>query len=116
MVSIERAKKHFSDNKQLYIGLGIGVSVGLIFAQGDRINTGIQGLLIWKPINVTETVLIRRGHPGIVVRHNESGEVFASINRAAEVLGVRPARISEHLKGKLDTVSGNTFTSLGEAA
>lgn len=50
--------------------------------------------------------LIRRGHPGNVVEHLESGEQFASQARAAEVFGVSASRMSKHLRGLIEDIDG----------
>lgn len=81
-------KQHVKDHRDLYIGLAVGLAVGGICLNNKSINTGIQGMFVWKPHNVTETVLTPRVHPGYIVRARDTGEVFASKRRAAQVLGV----------------------------
>ena len=41
-------------------------------------------------------------------------EVFASQNRAAEMMGLSPSRLSDHLVGKTENVKGFKFEKLGE--
>ena len=68
----------------------------------------------YAPVINYSQVLVRRGHPGNVIQCDETKEVFASQNRAAEVFVVSPSRMSSHLKGDLDNVDGHHFTKLGE--
>jgi len=58
--------------------------------------------------------LVRRGHPGFVVKCKETGEVFASIRRCASVMGVSTSNIRNQINGKITDVSGYTFEILGE--
>lgn len=126
---IEKVKTHVKENKKLYIGIGIGVAVGVtvtvILAKTDVINITDSfklelGTIKYKSPtttnNIVVTELARRGHPGNMIMCNETGEVFASQNRAAELLGLSPSNLSQHLKGRQPSVSGFTFTNLGEAS
>ena len=120
-------KEHFARNKQLYLGLGIGLAVGAGAGAGVMayktmsLNAPVRMIapVSWKPHLENNQVIIqtleRRGHPGTVVRCNETGESFASIRRAAEMLNVSRTHIANHLKGDRNQVGGYTFTKLGEA-
>lgn len=55
----------------------------------------------------------RAGHPGFIVKCNETRRIFSSAKKAAEVMGLSKAALSRHLNGKQDDVSGYTFTKLG---
>lgn len=119
---IEKVKQHFTDNKKLYIGVGIGVVVTTVVVVMFP-DKGIQIVDAFKvqvnsptTNNVIQTNLARRGHPGNLILCNETGEVFASQNRAAELLGLSASNLSRHLKGDLAHTKGYTFTNLGEAA
>lgn|SRR5512136_630616 len=114
---IERLKSHIKENKKVYIVGGVcfvvGVSSTIVLCNKVR----VTGIVIGKNNTLTQTtILIRRGHPGNVIRCNETGEVFASQGRTASVMGINAARLSEHLSGKRDQVSGYTFEKLGEAS
>ena len=123
----ERFKDHFERNKQLYLGLGIGLAVGAGVGAGVMayktmsLNAHVRMIapVSWKPHLENNQVIIqtleRRGHPGTVVRCNETGESFASIRRASDVLNVSRTGIADHLKGDRNQVGGYTFTKLGEA-
>ena len=117
---IERAKKHLKDNKKIYLigagGLVVGVVVGFV-SSGKAIQI-VDSFNIKYKSPTTNTViaeLVRRGHPGNLIRCVETGEVFASQQRAAEVLDVNPGNLSRHLNGKLASVNGKTFELIGEA-
>lgn len=116
-----KVKSHFRKYKNKYIvgstctivGVGIGSYLGnkgIINLQ--LINTGKveQVLNIDKSINI----LSRRGHAGNVVRCIETGETFASQNRAAEVYGINPGVLSSHLSGKMKDAKGYTFEKVGD--
>ena len=65
--------------------------------------------------NTYVTDLTRRGHPGKIIRCKETGELFASIHRGADMMGVNRGNLSSHLAGRLPSVGGHTFEFLGEA-
>jgi hypothetical protein len=119
-----KIKKHFKENKKAYICAAGGVFIGVIgtFAFASRVEV-IQIVdaikLQWKSPTTNEiiTILVPRECPRAVpVMCNETGEVFASINRAAHLLEVAQSAISRNLSGETPHVKGLTFTKLGEAA
>ena len=116
----DKVKTHFRDNKRTYFAFGAGAL--LVFVAGGRrdveVNSNTKYLSINSPDNSTNVVvtqLARRGHPGNLVRCNETGEVFASQNRAAEFMNLSKGNLSQHLAGKQDSVNGFTFDKIGEA-
>lgn len=121
---LEQVKKHIVENKWVYISGGVGLAAGaagMYFYGGAPVAKATQtinGVLNYKSTqNLTQiTILERRGHPGNIIRCNETGELFASQNRAADLLGIDSASLSRHLNGKLSSVGNYTFTNLGEAA
>lgn len=121
---VEEVREHIKENRSVYISSGISLVAGLGMGLAMRNKTvAIQkaknvGLIVWKPVQNLEqtTTLIRRGHPGFVIKCQETGEVFASKNRAAEVMGVNRANLNLHLQGKMPSVNGYHFVNLGEAA
>lgn len=130
MKKFDKVKSHLKDNKNVYIASGIGATAATAgFLLGRKFprlapedvtklvaKNKNQALLIWKPTqNITQTV-IRRGHPGFLVQCKETGEVFASIRRAAEMMKVDPTTLRRHLHGLVENVGGFTFEILGEAA
>ena len=120
-------KDHFARNKQLYLGLGIGLAVGAGAGAGVMsyrtmsLNASVRMIapVSWKPHLENNQVIIqsleRRGHPGTVVRCNETGETFASIRRAADVLNIDRSMLKRHLEGVTPDINGKTFAALGDA-
>lgn len=120
---LDSIKKHIKDNKTAYISAGtgaVGVAAGVAMAGGNQkviVDAFNFTLLKWHSptTNVVTTVLERRGHPGFIIKCIETGEIFASQNRAAEALGVSATAIARVLKGVNPHASGYTFEKLGEA-
>jgi hypothetical protein len=119
---IDRVKAHVSRHKVVYISAGIvasaAVGAGIALVVSKQIVIVDSFKFQWKSTttnNVT-TILERRGHPGNLVRCIQTGEVFASQNRAANLLGISTSKLSKHLRGLREDVDGFTFENLGEAA
>lgn len=124
---IRRAVEHIKRNKNVYIfgaialvgGLVLGTYLGRTSAGQKAVAKTIQ-ILSWKPVAHTTLIqeihLERRGHPGNIVKCLETGEVFASQNRAADLLGVSRTSLSNRLKGLSESASGFHFEKLGEAS
>lgn len=118
MAKLDKVKKHLSDNKAIYISAGIGLGVGIITTALLLPRVNVSQVAIGKDITqlqITEVHLARRGHPGNVIKCNETGELFASQGRAATLLGLSKSNISKHLNGLQPNVDGMTFTKVGEA-
>lgn len=119
----DKIKKHFRDHKEAYITGGVclvvGAAVTYLVVKGDKILESDEAVKLINIIkgdhNTIITVLERRGHPGNMLLCNETGEVFASQNRAAELLGISATTLSRHLRGDNPHAGGFTFTNLGEA-
>ena len=126
----EKLKGHFKKHYRIYVLAGtilISVSVGILVGKnvntrkmikiiGDGavslIDSQIDTAMISPTVNIH---LERRGHPGYLVQCLETGEVFASQNRAADVFGLSASRISDHLNGRTSDLGGLHFQRLGEA-
>ena len=117
----QKVKGHFKKHKVKYIvggtcavvGVGVGVYLGnkgIINVQ--LVNTGevTQVQNIDKSINI----LTRRGHAGNIIRCVETGDVFASQNRAAELLGLNKFEVSKHIRGLQDNVEGLHFEKIDD--
>ena len=120
----QKVKGHFKKHKDKYIVGGVcitaGVVIGVVVSKGGRsesddVITNVKGVFIKSPVT-TNVHLERRGHPGNVIRCNETGEIFASQRRAAEAMGVSRMALNNQLSGKVDSVKGYTFEKLGEAS
>jgi hypothetical protein len=117
----DKVVAHVQEHKEAWIaggacfavGLGAGVAVGgpQLIQIVDAFNFKYKSPTTTQIINM----LVRRGHPGFVIRCNETGEVYASQRRAAEALGINRGNLWSHLQGERPSVDGHTFTNLGEA-
>ncbi len=102
----------------------VGAVGGVLFVSHSDMKVVVDAwkinILNWKPEtsnNVAHiTMLARRGHPGNIVRCNETGELFASQRRASEMMNVSRYDLTQHLQGEQPHVKGLTFTKLGEAS
>lgn len=119
---MSKISDHFDRHHKTYKVLGVGVLIGvtttLIITKTQTGNTAVQKVVAFRTGDITQNViqqLSRRGHPGIVVRCNETGEIFASIKRASELLELDRTALTRHLQGLKDSVGGFTFEVLGEA-
>lgn len=107
MSKFEQIKTHISENKKTYLVFGLGVVVGVVI-------TPKVVQVIYKSPGSTQTV-VRRMHPGNIVLCEQTGEIFASQNRACDLLGVSRSQLKQHLNGSRASVNGLTFKKLGEA-
>lgn len=97
MSKFETVKAHVRDHKSVYIAAGTGFVVGaavVFIAKNPKI---IQTATTYgdnSPI-IQIAQPVRRGHPGLMVQVKETGEVFASMRRAQEVLGVSHKKVQD---------------------
>src|SRR6478735_9319706 len=103
---IQRFKYHLQKNKKSYLigagSLGVGVLLGASRHAEVKQTIDSFNFKFFSPTTTTleQTVLlVRRGHPGNVILCIETGEKFASQNRAAQALGISSSNLSQHLKG-----------------
>lgn len=123
MKKLEDVKKHFKTNKTAYISAGTaaaGLTAGLLLSGGNQkviVDSFNFALLKWHSptTNIVTTELVRRGHPGFLIKCLETGETFASKTRACDVMNVNHAELNKHLNGAIEAVKGLHFENLGEA-
>lgn len=120
-VAFVKTKQHIQDHKNIYLAAGGGLVVGAL-VRGHTLPTAAIKTTTILPFkstvthNITQTTtLIRRGHPGNIIRCQETGEIFASQARAADVMGINAGNLSAHLSGRNPHISGFTFEKIGEA-
>lgn len=125
---LEKIKTHVKENKVVYIvgasclatGAAIGGAIVYLKFNGGNVDGSVavtQGLAYKSPVTITNTTiveLVRRGHPGYKIQCMTTGEEFASIRRAADMLGINRNDLQEHLRGLRPVVNGMTFQNLGE--
>lgn len=105
-------KTHFRENKEAYIYSIVGAVTGAVVGtlvnevgMKDSVavsntNAPSQKVLFGDAIMYNyNTVLVSRDNPSIPVRCIDTGEVFASQNRAAQANGLDSSDLSRHLRG-----------------
>jgi hypothetical protein len=112
-----KVKGHLKRHKTKYIvgGVGLTVGAGLGTYLSNRMNVTsidlfnrIENVQNYKPV-IQISIPTRRGHAGNLVKCVETGETFASQNRAAELLGLSASQLSQHIRGNRDDVKGFHF-------
>jgi hypothetical protein len=115
----QKVKLHLQTNKRTYItGASCFVAGGVIFSKRPELKQTVDSFKFqWQSptTNVVTATLTRRGHPGYIIKCCETGEMFASQNRAAEANAITAAMLSAHLNGKYPHAGGRHFERIGEA-
>jgi hypothetical protein len=125
-----QVKEHVVEYKEAYVVGAVGaagmaatylVGKGRAITITNAATNTIGDLAENATVNIDQSMttiieLVRRGHPGFKIQCVETGETFASIRRAAKVMGVNPGNLSKHLNGEIPHVGGHTFMNLGEMA
>lgn len=127
--AFDQIKKHVQDNKKYYIIGGVVVGLAAAGTAGYILGTKTapkevenlvapsirQSGFVWKSPPTLEVHIEALGDPGNIIQDMTTGTIYASQGEAARALGVYPARISEHLTGKLEHVQGHILKNLGKA-
>lgn len=124
---LDGVRAHFKRNQRVYIAIGItavvcGIVGYLAYKTKPVVVQTINGDIhapvsaIGDAIQNVNFGLERRVHPGWITQCVETGERFASQNRAAEVFGGTASRMSEHLRGARDNFNGHHFIRVREFA
>ena len=106
----ERLRWHFKRHKGAYIAGAVmfvvgGATIALIARHQVIMNDNFN-VKVNSPTNNYVTQLAVRGNVGIPVRNTDTGEVFGSINRAAEVHDISRSSVQNLIKGTVDSVKG----------
>lgn len=117
---IEKIKKHFRENKKVYISgsvcLVVGLATGaLAFRSNALVNAKPIQVLTWKSKQTIEVFVEALGDPGNIIQDTTTGIIYASQGQVAKALDVDPSTVSRHLSGILPTVKGHTLINLGKA-
>lgn len=107
----EIKETHYDRWGKLYTGVGIGLSVGLLFSKIGETSVDVKPLINNNPV-FTNT-LVGKANLGKVVRVKEWDATFSSQNSLAKVLGVAPITVKEALEGTRETVNGLHLEQLG---
>ena len=113
-----KVKDHLARHRVVYISgaaLTLGMGAGYILASKTGVSIRPVQVLTWKSKQTIEVFIEALGDPGNIIQDTTTGTIYASQGQAARELGINPARLSEHLKGKTDNVLGHVFTKLGKA-
>jgi hypothetical protein len=117
-----RTKRHFRDNKKVYIAGGIGLAIGAAAAAllGKKSGPALQVASINHSPGATirqhlEVHIEALGDPGNIIQDLDTGTIYASQNQAAEALGVSRSRISSHVNGHIPDADGHRLAKLGKA-
>lgn len=118
---IEKVKKHFSDHKELYLGIGIGVVVTAVVVVVTVVSRGDSGAQIvqkinqiaWRPENNQMVInLVEKSTPSKPVHLVGSNQFFASLHEAARETGHSVSDISKNVNGLRADVNGDVFQLL----
>lgn len=134
-----RVKTHIVENKTIYLTGGAalvsGVVIGVIATRSDgedsyeftlpaidyngggNTNVAIEAESITdSPIHIEQTTNVTNnfgGHATKIVRRIDTGEIFESVNAAADFAGVDSTKMSHHLNGRKDHIYGNRYEIIG---
>ena len=128
----ERVKQHVVRNRYWYAAGGLavvagalGYSIGRSSADGECGHTFEVG-----DVNAGEDVVIGGdhidnsqihneinnyyGHSTKIVKCLETGEIWETVNEAADAIGVARSTLSNHLNGRSDHIYGNHYEIIGQ--
>ena len=126
---IERIKRHFRENKKIYIvsgatAVGTAIAVSLFWVKigkteeqviadtYNKIFTRFAGLrndhnnITYQTISIYGNKL---GRPGVPVIDKTTGKRFESMTLAARSVGVDVSKLWKHLNGDLDHIQDHVF-------
>lgn len=120
----ERVKNHFRENRKVYLAGGVCLVVGVALGyslkdEGDDVKMEALGDINFGELdksthNTTNNVTVNMGgHMHKIVKNTSTGEVFESVNAAAESAGVPRTVMSRHINGHTDHVSGDIYEIIG---
>ena len=100
--------KHSTKVKVVAGFIAGGVVVYIVAGNHGNVNNGIKAAFIHfgDNTNTITTELVRRGHPGFIVKHLESGVVAASKNHLAGMLDVSRKTVDNMIEEGLIEVLG----------
>jgi len=122
---MNKVKKHFSDNKKLYLGIGIGVTVtaaiGVVICRANPETSAqvVQKInqIAWRPENNQMVVnLVERSTPSKPVHLVGTNLFFSSMSEAARETGHSISDISKNVNGLRPDVKGDIFQLLESAS
>lgn len=120
----ERVKNHFRENRNIYLAGGVCLVAGAVLGyslkdEGDDFALEAGGDMVLGDMdksthNTTNNVTVNMGgHMHKIIKNTSTGEVFESVNAAAESAGVPRTRMSNHINGRTDNVNGVEYEIIG---
>lgn len=117
--TINKIKKHVVEHKEVYISIAatsvITAAATILVINRAQIHSQVtqKAVISWRPVmeQNTNVIIQAPGNSGNVLQ-DDLGNIFASQNSAAKILGVDPRTIREHLNGRVDNVMGRTLTKV----
>ena len=118
LTKFEKVKQHLKENKKVYL-IG-GITGAGCFAAGFLLRPQVVNVVdafnfkYKSPTTTTViTVLERRAcKEPIPIRCVDTGEVFASIRRAGDVLDIPRQLIADQMRGKIPSANGFRFEAV----
>lgn len=120
---IDRIKKHFSDNKKVYVVAGVTAAVSVattvVIMKCRKVQAPVQlaNHIVGDHNTILQEIHIDMCRPGpksFVVKCTETQKVWPSIRAAAEDLKVNPGELSKHLRDMTESVKGMHFEKVAE--
>ena len=108
----ERIKNHFKNNAPTYMAFGVGILTAAATIKRSEIVKVAGDLGEYKTQNTYIVNLENRDNPSKPVKSVDTGEVYASQNRAAQANGIHRGSMSKHLNGQLKSISGKQFVRI----
>lgn len=115
----QKIGQHVRDHKDLYIGLGTGLAIMMLTISGRHATTNAPTKVIVRSFNlfaknsgnIVINVLVPdgRGHPGYPVFCLETMTWFPSQRAAAIANNISRTKLSQHMRGLRESVSGLHF-------
>lgn len=115
----ETIKKHFRENKKVYIVGSISFVIGaasvFLVTRSGNISISNPALLNWKPAaNTIQITMTRPGPKSFVIQALETQQTWPSLRAAAKDLGHNPGTLSAHLKGLIPDINGLHLVKVAE--
>ena len=126
----ERVKQHVVRNRYWYaagslavVAGALGYSIGRSSADGECGHVfEVGGDVTDSPVLVGDGNTMDNhteinnyyGHSTKIVKCLETGEIWETVNEAADALGVARSTLSNHLNGRSDHIYGNHYVIIGQ--
>lgn len=121
MDKMDKIKKHFDENKKVYVGVGVGLVVGaavatVAFRNNPEVAQKINQVAIGYRNNQVLVNFVENSTPSRPVHLKGTNQYFNSLNEAARETGHSLSRISKNVNGHIPDVNGDVFVDAAKAA